>query len=290
MTMISYAQNFEDVILWRALKHVNNGFYIDIGANDPKIDSVTKWFYDQKWQGINIEPLDEHYADLCEKRPLDINIQCAIGEQISTLEIWECDIRGWATLDKNVAAEHEAKGHTGRWKKVPIRTLKNVLTDYSHHTDIHFMKIDVEGYEQQVIQSNDWSLFRPWILVIEATEPNTQIESYVDWEVELINNKYHFVFKDGINRYYIADEHSELDYKFIYPVNIFDDFIKIETVDAHTKNNALEDSIKELNSYIDQIKEDKNNLELQIECIYKSFSWKILSPIRYIFSKLKNSV
>ena len=46
--MISYAQNFEDVILWRALKHVEAGRYIDIGANDPEKDSVTKVFYDNE--------------------------------------------------------------------------------------------------------------------------------------------------------------------------------------------------------------------------------------------------
>ena len=32
MSFISYAQNFEDVMLWRALKHISEGFYIDIGA------------------------------------------------------------------------------------------------------------------------------------------------------------------------------------------------------------------------------------------------------------------
>ena len=42
---VSYAQNYEDVMLWRALKHVKKGFYVDVGANDPKFDSVTQAFY-----------------------------------------------------------------------------------------------------------------------------------------------------------------------------------------------------------------------------------------------------
>ncbi|HZF37393.1 MAG TPA: FkbM family methyltransferase, partial [Blastocatellia bacterium] len=46
MSFISYAQNFEDVMLWRALKHIDRGFYIDVGANDPDLDSVTKAFYE----------------------------------------------------------------------------------------------------------------------------------------------------------------------------------------------------------------------------------------------------
>ena len=53
---ISYAQNFEDVILWRALKHVENGFYIDIGAQDPVIDSVSRGFYEKGWRGLHVEP------------------------------------------------------------------------------------------------------------------------------------------------------------------------------------------------------------------------------------------
>ncbi len=56
MTFISYAQNFEDVMLWRALKHVENGFYVDVGAQDPVVDSVSLAFYEHGWRGVHIEP------------------------------------------------------------------------------------------------------------------------------------------------------------------------------------------------------------------------------------------
>jgi hypothetical protein len=71
MSFISYAQNYEDVMLWRALKHVQHGFYIDVGANDPTDDSVTKAFYVRGWRGINVEPLKLHHQDLLEARPLE---------------------------------------------------------------------------------------------------------------------------------------------------------------------------------------------------------------------------
>jgi hypothetical protein len=60
MRFISYAQNNEDVLLWRALGHVQDGFYIDVGASDPVEHSVTRAFYDAGWRGINIEPLPAH--------------------------------------------------------------------------------------------------------------------------------------------------------------------------------------------------------------------------------------
>ena len=47
MPLISYSQNFEDAMLWRALSEVKGGFYIDVGAWDPDRDSVTLAFYEQ---------------------------------------------------------------------------------------------------------------------------------------------------------------------------------------------------------------------------------------------------
>jgi hypothetical protein len=79
MPFISYAQNYEDVILWRALRDVEKGFYVDVGAADPQEWSVTRAFYDRGWSGINIEPLDEYFDKLTQARPRDINLRVALG-------------------------------------------------------------------------------------------------------------------------------------------------------------------------------------------------------------------
>ena len=57
MSFISYAQNFEDIMLWRALGHVSGGFWIDVGAADPDTHSVTRVFSERGWCGVNIEPI-----------------------------------------------------------------------------------------------------------------------------------------------------------------------------------------------------------------------------------------
>ena len=72
MRFESYAQFLEDMVLYCALKDVDKGFYIDVGANDPTNLSVTKFFYDRGWHGINIEPLPDKCALLAEMRPRDI--------------------------------------------------------------------------------------------------------------------------------------------------------------------------------------------------------------------------
>jgi len=151
MTFVTYAQNFEDVMLWRALKDIENGFYIDVGANDPVIESVTKLFYDNGWSGINIEPIKSYYIELLDQRPRDINLNCAASNSSGSISLWECDIRGWATADDQVVAMHEANGYKGAWYEVPSFTLKEIC-DQHCNSQIHFMKIDVEGAEHDVLR------------------------------------------------------------------------------------------------------------------------------------------
>lgn len=86
MTFISYAQNFEDVLINRVFKHKAKGFYIDVGALHPTIDSVTKAFYDIGWSGINIEPIKEYYELVQEERPRDINLNIALSNIEDKLE------------------------------------------------------------------------------------------------------------------------------------------------------------------------------------------------------------
>jgi hypothetical protein len=68
----SYAQNFEDVMLRRALQNVARGFYIDVGAQDPIVDSVSMGFYEEGWRGVHVEPVAAYAAKLRAQRPDEI--------------------------------------------------------------------------------------------------------------------------------------------------------------------------------------------------------------------------
>ena len=85
---IMYSQDFEDWILYCAMMDIENGFYVDVGANDPCVLSVTKTFYDIGWSGINIEPLKEEYDKLCSDRPRDINLNIGAGAENGSLEFF----------------------------------------------------------------------------------------------------------------------------------------------------------------------------------------------------------
>lgn len=80
---------------------------------------------------------------------------------------------------------------------------------------IHVLKIDVEGYERQVIEGIDFSKYRPWVLCIESTLPNTSIPVFEEWEELILQAGYKFMMMQGVNRYYLAEEHSELENRFM---------------------------------------------------------------------------
>lgn len=276
MSFISYSQNFEDVMLWRALKNIEDGFYIDIGAAWPDEHSVTKAFYDKGWKGINVEPNLNHFRRLEIERPRDMNLQVAVSDTSGALEMTVFEDTGLSTLVSNIAEVHVNNGYQYEKVNVPVVTLTELIEQYlSPEQDVHFLKVDVEGMEEKVIKGNNWLIFRPWIIVVEATIPMTETESYNNWDSVLIESNYLFAYADGLNRFYVAKEHSILLEKFKFPPNVFDQFITYDFYISSKKNKKLEYESDIYKSRID-------DLQKEIGLINNSISWKITKPLRKI--------
>ena len=219
---LSYAQNGEDAMLWRALGTVQQGAYIDVGAFDPDRESVTRAFYERGWRGINIEPVKEAFLRLCERRPFDINLNTALGAAPGESTLFRVADTGLSTLDALQAREHQCRGWEVEARATPVTTLEEVCRRHATET-IHFLKIDCEGSERAVLEGADFTAFRPWIVLIEATRPTTQEPTHGLWEDLLEAADYRFVWFDGLNRFYLAGEHHDrLRRHFETPLNIFD--------------------------------------------------------------------
>jgi FkbM family methyltransferase len=250
---VSYAQNCEDVVLWRALKDVRQGFYVDCGAYHPTRHSVTRAFYERGWRGINIEPVATLLQNFAAQRRRDINLGVALTDGSQGIaEFYEIPGSGLSTMDPGVARQHARAGFDTR--KIAVRTaaLSNVLDEFAP-ADIHFLKIDVEGAERLVLVGMDFGRFRPWIVVVEATKPLTQEINASSWEHLLLDARYDPAYFDGLNRFYVARERHERAAVLAVPPNVFDQFVNLEQA------------------------EEINRVRASYE---RSISWRVTAPLR----------
>jgi FkbM family methyltransferase len=223
MKFTSYAQNFEDVILWRAVGHIENGFYIDVGAQDPVVDSVSLAFHEHGWRGVHVEPILHYAKMLREQRPGDLVIQAAVGNGPALLPFFEVPNSGISTASPEIAQQQLERGFEFNEITVPCVTLAAIFKKTAGH-DVHWLKIDVEGYEQEVLTSWGKGRIRPWIVVLESTLPGTKTDCHEQWEGLILGKGYRFAYFDGLNRFYVSNKHLELLATFGPGPNVFDNF------------------------------------------------------------------
>ena len=191
----SYSQCLEDFILYCIFYDIDKGFYIDIGANDPNKISVTKAFYLNGWHGINIEPLPEAFSDLLKYRTRDINLNYGAGLKDDNLILYSSGVG--SSLNKTFA-------RTSKTINIEIHSMSKICNKYvPKNKDIEFCKIDVEGYEKNVLLGYDFINFRPKVFCIESTLPGISIPGYNEWEYILLENGYKFGFQYAIIKIYI---------------------------------------------------------------------------------------
>ena len=234
---ISYAQNQEDVLLWRALQAVGTGFYVDVGALDPVVDSVTQAFSERGWRGINVEPGPAGYAALAAARQRDVNLHVAAGRSRGVVQLHEVGgSAGLSSVEPLIAHRHEKAGFSTRVIEVEQHTLAEILDEYAADiADIHFLKIDVEGVEADVLAGMDFVRFRPWILIVESTEPNSPNLVHEAWDPDVLAADYRFAWFDGLNRFYIAAERwDDLADHFNAPPNVLDNWVRATEIAAVT--------------------------------------------------------
>lgn len=234
---VSYAQNREDVVLHRALRQVTNGRYVEVGANDPKHESVSYSFYKKGWSGVTVEPVHAFAEAHRRHRERDHLVEAAISASDSgTIVLHQIAETGLSSLRGDVGRTHQDAGWDVQEVQVPARRLDDVLTEagWTPDDDIHFLLVDVEGAERQVLETVDLRRWRPWVLVIEATEPLSTTPSHQAWEEIVLAAGYRFCLFDGLSRFYVSDERAdEIGHQLSYGASVLDDYTTIDTVHLH---------------------------------------------------------
>lgn len=298
---ISFAQNREDVVLWRALGEIPAGRYVEVGANHPATDSVTRAFYDRGWQGVTVEPVP-HFADLQRaQRPRDHLVQAAVtstpGSEI-TLHV--VPGTGLSTIVDAVSDRHADAGIEHVDVRVPTARLDVLLSEVGwspQDGDIHFLLVDVEGAEEDVLRSIDLTVWRPWVLVVESTAPNSTVSTHDSWEPDVLAAGYEFCLFDGLSRFYVAKERStQLRPRLSYPACVLDRYVPLHLSEAEHElqelraqaahwravalthwADAVSDSLGHSSAATDA---EVEQLRTQLLAIQRTLSWRVTRPLR----------
>lgn len=185
----SYAIQGEDLILREFFEYAKDGFYVDVGAHHPFRFSNTYLFYQSGWRGINIDAMPGSMKLFNRFRPRDTNIECGVafnggGGSMIYYSFNEPALNGFTPILKTKYANHPLY-HLIDEISVPVRSLESILDEYlPQKTHIDFLSVDVEGFDLEVLHSNNWEKYRPKVVVAECW----------DSDLENIKNKDIYLF------------------------------------------------------------------------------------------------
>ena len=175
----SYAQCGEDMIL-DVIIGKPRGFYLDIGANNPIEQSNTMYFYKKGWHGINIDATPGSMASFERLRKRDVNLEIAISNEEKEMIFYLFEPSFYNSFEKRFSELYKDK-LIGQ-KRIKTTKLSKVLDQYLNNDEIDFFSVDAEGYDFDILKSNDWQKYRPKIVVIEYITYN---ESELDHIIKI---------------------------------------------------------------------------------------------------------
>jgi len=191
----SYSQEGEDLVLSSCLKERKKGFYVDVGACHPFRFSNTYLFYKKGWNGINIDANPGSMNLFNKFRQRDINLEVSISNRNKKINFYVFDESALNSFSSELSKRRMIKTNYKIKKIIKLKPekLSEILDKYLPvNTKINFMSIDVEGYEYQVLLSNNWNKYKPEYLVIEFLD--TCLENILKTNIySFIKKKNYFI-------------------------------------------------------------------------------------------------
>ena len=271
----------------RALGQLDSGRYIEVGANDPTNDSVTRAFYDRGWNGITIEPVHDCAQQHRVQRPRDILVEAAISSDPGgSVVLHQIAETGLSSLLDSVGDLHRESGLTVTEVTVPVRRLDEILDLAGWDgLDIHFMMVDVEGAEKSVLDTIDLRRWRPWVLVIEATKPNSTTPSHQAWEPMVLAADYVFCLFDGLSRFYVSQErYDDLHQALSYPACVHDNYQPRRVAQLEATQAILQKDLTQLREQVGllpPLQQERDRLEDELVQARGQEAQALASAIRW---------
>jgi FkbM family methyltransferase len=166
----SYSQEGEDRILHRMFEFQGPGFYVDVGAHHPFRFSNTYLFYRSGWRGVNIDACPGSMEVFKRERPEDVNIEAGVNSTRGSATFFMFDEPALNSFDETLSRSRDGVGgRIVREAQVPQAPLRDLLEGHlPKRLGPSFLSVDVEGRDLEVLQSNDWTTFRPDVVLAEC--------------------------------------------------------------------------------------------------------------------------
>ena len=195
----SYSQEGEDLLLNRYFKNKPLGFFCDVGSYHPKQYSNTYHFYLKGWRGINIDPRPGSKEIFNQARPNDINLELGIADQAGGKLVYNLYSNPvYNSFSSEAVEEAEKTGEV----LVEIQRLEYVFDNYlPKGMSIDFLSIDVEGFDLEVLKSNNWDRYSPEVVVVEFFGESIQVFLESDIYEYLSGLGYRY-FANTVNSYF----------------------------------------------------------------------------------------
>jgi len=166
----SYSQCGEDLIvsyIFDSLK-IAHPTYLDIGAHHPYFLSNTFLFYRRGSRGVCIEPDPFLFDKISKSRRRDQNLNVGLAGKSGTLRLHVFSSRTLNTFSGEEAKKYIAAGHEQiDSREIVVLTFEDVMSR-CFDTVPDFISLDVEGMDMEIIDSIDFTKYRPGVFCIET--------------------------------------------------------------------------------------------------------------------------
>lgn len=194
--------------------HISQGKFVDVGANDGKIGSMTYDLEKNGWSGILIEPNPTLVENLKKIRTSPV-FPYAISSQEGDLPFYIVEgpdnLHGLSRFNYTKEFEEHVVRSGGSVKKtlVHVKKLSSIMKEAQGLDRVDLLKIDVEGHEFEVLKSFDFDTFKPRLIVTEDNfkDADKSVRHF------LYSKGYEVIARDRIN-YWFAPK-SEVKH-FLY--------------------------------------------------------------------------
>ena len=168
---ISFSKSGDDIQLMKLINSNIPGTYVDIGCWHPIKASNTYFFHLRKWKGICIDPNPELKPLYDQYRPSDHFINAGIGNSNTILDYYMFEESSMNTLSYEFIKKHNLESKIIKKIKIPLYSLKEILDQHLNEADrLDFFDVDAEGYDLEILKTNDWIKYRPKIIIVESDD------------------------------------------------------------------------------------------------------------------------